>query len=108
MMAAWLWLALAIGLEVSGTICMKLSNGFERWLPTAGMALFYIGSFCALTLALKRIELGMAYAIWAGVGTALIALLGVLLFNETATVMKGCAILMIIGGVALLHLSGAR
>ncbi|MDX8407981.1 MAG: multidrug efflux SMR transporter [Mariprofundaceae bacterium] len=103
---AWLWLALAIGLEVSGTLCMKLSDGFSRWLPSVLMALFYIASFAAMVMSLKRIELGIAYAVWAGVGTALIAIAGILVFNEAATAMKLAAIALIVSGVVMLHLSG--
>ncbi len=102
---AWLWLALAIGLEVSGTVCMKLSDGFSRWLPTLLMALFYTGSFSAMIMSLKRIELGIAYAVWAGVGTALIAIVGIIVFRESATVTKMIAMLLIISGVVMLHLS---
>ncbi|MDX8405161.1 MAG: multidrug efflux SMR transporter [Mariprofundus sp.] len=103
---AWIWLGLAIVLEVGGTVCMKLSEGFERWLPAVVMLVLYIASFSALALALKRIELGTAYAIWAGIGTALIALIGIVIFKEAATAMKMVAITLIISGVVLLHLSG--
>jgi len=105
MLAAWGWLALAIALEVSGTLCLKLSEGFTRWLPTLLILVFYVASFSAMVMSLKRIELGVAYAVWAGIGTALIAILGVLLFKEAATAMKLVALLLIISGVAMLHLS---
>lgn len=104
-MQAWLWLGLAIALEVSGTMCMKLSEGFTRLLPTVLVAVFYIASFSAMVMSLKRIELGVAYAVWAGVGTALIAALGIVVFREAATVMKLISILLIISGVIMLHLS---
>jgi len=103
---AWMWLMLAIALEVCGTLCLKLSDGFARLLPTVAMGLFYVGSFWALGLALKRIDLGTAYAIWAGIGTALIALIGIVVFKEAATALKLAAITLIISGVVLLHLSG--
>ncbi len=102
---AWLWLALAIVLEVSGTVCMKLSDGFSRWVPSVLMAVFYMASFAAMVMSLKRIELGIAYAVWAGVGTALIAMVGVMVFKEAATAMKLAAIALIISGVVMLHLS---
>ena len=105
MMQAWLWLALAIILEVSGTMCMKLSESFSRLLPSILIFVFYGCSMAALTLALKKIDLGIAYAVWAGVGTALIALIGILVFRESATVMKLVAITLIITGVIMLHLS---
>jgi len=104
-MQAWLWLGLAIVLEVSGTVCMKLSDGFTRLLPSVLIAVFYAASFVAMVISLRRIELGVAYAVWAGVGTALIAALGIVVFRETATAMKLISILLIISGVIMLHLS---
>jgi len=61
-----------------------------------------------LTLALKKFEIGMAYAIWSGLGTALIAVIGIYLFDETATLMKFLSIALIIAGVVGLNLSGAK
>jgi small multidrug resistance pump len=104
---AWLFLFLAIVLEVTGTTCMKLSQGFTRLAPSALMILFYIGSFANLTLALKKIEVGIAYAIWSGVGTALIAAIGILWFKETLTAVKLISVSLIIAGVVGLHL-GSR
>jgi len=104
MAAAWAWLGLAILLEVSGTICMKLSDGFARLLPALAMVVLYLGSFAAMIVSLKRIELGVAYAVWAGAGTALIALVGIVAFGEAAGLMKFVAILLIIVGVVMLRL----
>ena len=104
--AAWAWLAAAIVLEVCGTMSMKLSEGFSRLLPTVMIAVFYIASFSAMVMSLKRIELGVAYAVWAGIGTALIAALGIIVFKEAATAMKLAAVVLIVSGVVMLHLSG--
>jgi small multidrug resistance pump len=101
------YLILAILLEVSGTLCMKASDGFTRPLATAGMVLFYTLCFAALTLAVKRIDISVAYAIWSGVGTALIAVAGALLFRELMTPLKILSLLLIIAGVIGLRLSGA-
>jgi small multidrug resistance pump len=67
------FLAAAIVLEVAGTTSMKLSEGFTRLAPSIAMAVCYVGSLTMLTLALRTIALGTAYAIWAGIGTALVA-----------------------------------
>ena len=72
-MNPWLILAIAILLELSGTICLKLSHGFSRLLPSIGVVCFYLGSFALMAQSLKSLEVGIVYAIWAGVGTALIA-----------------------------------
>jgi len=107
-MQHWFFLAGAIALEVAGTTSMKLSGGFSRLVPSVLMFVFYVGSFVALSFALKKIEVSIAYAIWAGVGTAVIAAIGILFFRETVTALKLFSILLIIAGVAGLNLSGAR
>lgn len=106
-MLYWLYLAGAIILEVAGTTSMKLSEGFTRTVPSILMFVFYILSLICLTYALKKIDVGAAYAIWAGAGTALIAVIGIYFFREPATLLKIGSIALIIVGVAGLHLSGA-
>jgi small multidrug resistance pump len=102
----WLYLILAILLEVSGTTCMKLSGGFTRLIPSILLFVFYILSFGMLTLALKRIDVSVAYAVWSGMGTALIATIGVLWFKEPLTAVKLISLGLIIIGVVGLNLSG--
>jgi len=102
----WLYLALAILLEVSGTTCMKLSEGFTKVVPSILLFVFYTLSFGMLTLVLKRLDVSIAYAVWSGVGTALIAAIGVLWFKEPATALKLISIGLIIIGVVGLNLSG--
>lgn len=104
-MKSWLILIAAIVLEVAGTTAMKLSDGFTRPLPSVLLMVFYIFSLAALTLALKRIDVSVAYAIWAGVGTVLVAIVGVMWFREPVSLLKVVSILMITAGVACLHLS---
>jgi small multidrug resistance pump len=101
----WIYLTLAIVFEVAGTTCMKLSAGFSRHLPAVLMALFYAACFYCFTLALKKIDVSVAYAVWSGLGTALIATIGVLWFREPFTLLKLCGLLAIIGGVITLNLS---
>ena len=102
----WLYLALAILLEVSGTTCMKLSQGFTKLVPSILLFVFYTLSMGMLTLALKKIDVSVAYAVWSGVGTALIATIGVLWFKEPATALKLISLGLIIIGVVGLNLSG--
>lgn len=104
-MSAWFYLAAAILLEVAGTTSMKLSQGFTRLIPSALIFVFYALSFIALTYALKRIDMSVSYAIWSGVGTTLIALIGVFYFNEPATLVKIASIALIIVGVVGLNVS---
>jgi small multidrug resistance pump len=104
----WLYLVLAIVLEVSGTTSMKLSQGFTRPLPSLLMFLFYALSLSALTLALKAIDVSVAYAVWSGLGTALIASVGVLWMKEPLNTLKVVSLMLIIIGVIGLHLSGTE
>jgi small multidrug resistance pump len=103
---SWLYLVLAIVLEVSGTTSMKVSQGFTRIVPSVLMFLFYGLSLSALTLALKKIDVSVAYAVWSGLGTALIAGVGVLWFREPLNAMKIMSLLLIILGVIGLNLGG--
>jgi small multidrug resistance pump len=104
----WLILLAAIVLEVAGTTCMKLADGFSRPLPAALMFAFYAASFVSLTMAVKRIDLGVAYAVWAGLGTALIATIGMLYFREAVTATRLASIGLIIVGVVGLNLGEVR
>ncbi len=105
---SWLYLVLAIVLEVSGTTAMKLSQGFTKMWPSVLMFLFYGLSLGALTLALKRIEVSVAYAVWSGLGTALIATVGVLWMKEPINTLKIMSLMLIILGVVGLHFSAAE
>ena len=105
-MMSWLYLVLAIVLEVSGTTAMKLSQGFTKLLPSVLMFVCYGLSLSALTLALKRIEVSVAYAVWSGLGTALIATVGVLWLKEPINSLKVVSLMLIIMGVIGLNLSG--
>ena len=100
------YLVIAIVLEVCGTTCMKLSQGFTRVVPSVLLFVFYGLSFSAMTFSLKTIDVSFAYAVWAGVGTALIVLVGILGFREPVTVAKVISLGFIIIGVVGLHLSG--
>ncbi|PWB83413.1 MAG: hypothetical protein C3F11_06790 [Methylocystaceae bacterium] len=100
----WVFLSLAIVSEVSGTTLMKLSNGYTKLAPSLGMLVCYGVSLSALTYALQQIDIGVAYAIWSGVGTILIALVGVALFNQTLSPPQLISILLIVAGVVGLNL----
>ena len=106
-MQSWLYLILAIIFEVTGTTFMKLSNGFMKLVPSVMMFVFYILSLVVLTYALKKFDVSVAYAIWAGVGTALITIVGFIFFKEPITLMRIGSVLFIIIGVVGLHLSSS-
>lgn len=105
---SWFLLVTAILFEVSGTTCMKLSYGFTRRLPTILMFVFYALGFVPLNLALKRINISVAYAIWSGIGTAIITTIGILWFKEPVNALKLISIALIIIGLVGLNLSGGH
>jgi len=101
----WFFLALAIVFEVAGTTCMKLSQGFTKLFPSVSVFVLYGLCFSFIILALKKIELSVTYAIWSGAGTALIAVIGIVWFQESATPLKIVSIVFIVLGVVGLQLS---
>jgi small multidrug resistance pump len=103
----WLYLVLAVLLEVGGAICMKQSEGFSRLLPSVLMFGFFAASIAALTMTARQLGIGVSYAVWGGLATTLITLIGTLFFNETLSLGKLVGIALIGIGVALINLTGA-
>lgn len=99
----WLILGSAILLEVTGTICLKLSEGFSRLGPSLAIAPLYLSSLALLNLALKTIPVSTAYAIWAAVGTGLVAIIGIAVFREPVGAIKVASLVLIVVGVIGLH-----
>ena len=99
----WYLLALAILSEVVGTLALKISNGFSILIPSIIVVVGYSTSFWFLALCLKNLNVGTAYAIWAGAGTAVISIAGVFLFKEPMTVTKAVSLVFVILGVFGLH-----
>lgn len=104
-MKAWFYLLLAISFEVCGTTSMKLSQGFTRLVPSIAMFACYLVSLGLLTLALRGIDLSIAYAVWAGLGTALVSIAGVVLFREGLSALKIVSLALVIAGVVGLKLA---
>ncbi|MGI8976718.1 MAG: DMT family transporter [Thermomicrobiales bacterium] len=100
----WLWLRLAIVAEIVATTSLRYSNGFSNFVPSLFTAVGYVIAFAMLSQALRTID----YAVWAGVGTAIIAIIGILVFGEPGNIAKTLGITMIIGGVVLVNLQGAH
>ena len=85
---------------------MKLSNGFSKLIPSIQIFVFYAASFSVFTLALKKIDVSIGYAIWAGLGTALITVIGIFWFKEPVNALKMISLIVVIAGVIGLNLSG--
>ena len=102
-----IFLLAAIGAEVIGTTALRLSEGFSRFAPSIVVVLGYGASFFFLAQGLKLgLHLGVAYAIWSGLGTAIIAIVGFLLFQEKLSPGVIAGIALVIVGVAFINLFG--
>lgn len=100
----WVMLALAGVLEVTWACAMKFSAGFTQLVPSIITAVGYIASALFLSLALKELPLGTAYAMWTGFGIVGTSLLGIVLFHERLTLPQRICILLIVGGIVGLKL----
>lgn len=106
-MNAWVALVLAILLEVAATLSLR-SAGTGSVPAIAVVVVGYLGSFVLLAIVLRSIEIGTTYAVWAGSGTALIALIGMVALGEAVSAVKLGSLALIIVGVVGLNLSGAH
>jgi quaternary ammonium compound-resistance protein SugE len=104
---AWLLVVVAGLLETGFAVCLKLSNGFTRLYPTMAFCAFALGSFGLLTLSLKRLDVGPAYAVWTGIGAAGTAIYGMVFMGDVVSVLKIVSISLVIVGVIGLQLTGS-
>jgi small multidrug resistance pump len=102
---SWLYLIIAIAFEIVGTSALKMSDGFTRLWPSVVVVGCYLAAFVLLAQSLRTIEVGIAYAIWSAVGTAAIAVVGILVFGESASLYKLGGIALIMAGVISLHMA---
>jgi small multidrug resistance pump len=107
-MPAGILLAIAIASEVAATVSLRYTEGFTKLLPSVVVVLGYALSFWMLALVLKELSVGTTYAIWAGAGTAAVAVIGMVALGEPTNAMKLASIALIIAGVVGINLSGAH
>ena len=100
---AWIYLGVAIVSEVIGTSFLEQSEGFSRLWPSVISLCGYAIVLFTLSLAVRGIQLGIVYAIWAGVGTALIVLIGWLVLGQKIDAAALAGVLMIVGGVVVIN-----
>ena len=104
-MQSWSVLGAAIVCEVVATMMMEASQSLTRWRWIPPMLFFYVLALLGLALALRTIEVGVAYAVWAGTGTLLIAILGVVFFQESVSALKVLSMFLVVAGVIGLNLA---
>lgn len=105
---AWVLLVLAIAAEVVGTLSLKASDGFSRLWPSAAVVVGYGLAFTLLAFALKTLDVGPAYALWAGLGTVGAAIGGWLVFSERLSLLTLSGIVIVVIGVVAITLGESR
>jgi quaternary ammonium compound-resistance protein SugE len=103
---AWVALVAAGLFETGFAVCLKLSGGLRELWPTAGFAACALISFGLLTVALRELEVGPAYAVWTGIGAAGAAAAGMIVLGDAVSTGKLVSIALILAGVIGLNLSG--
>ncbi len=105
LLIAWLILVASILFEVAGMLFLRYSNGFTNLLPSAAGVSCFISSIWLMAISLKHIEMGIAYAVWAAVSTAIVAILGIAFYQESISSFKLTGLTLIVIGVVLLNLT---
>ena len=100
--------SLLLAAEVAGTLALKYTDGFTRPAPSLVVVAGYALSFWMLALVLEELPIGLTYAIWAAVGTALIAAIGIVALGEPAGTLKLASLALMIAGVVGLNLAGSH
>jgi quaternary ammonium compound-resistance protein SugE len=101
----WVYLGIAGLLEIAWAIGLKYTEGWTRLVPSLITAVLMIASFYFLSLAVKTLPIGTAYAVWTGIGTVGAAILGMVLFDEPRDIVRILCIVLIIAGIAGLKMS---
>ncbi|MBW8482045.1 DMT family transporter [Actinomadura parmotrematis] len=105
---AWFLVIVAGLFEVAMATSLKLSEGFSKPLPTVAFAVFAVAGFGLLSLALKTLDVGVAYAVWVGIGAVGTAVLGMVALHDGVSPLKIGALLLILAGVVGLNLAGGH
>jgi small multidrug resistance pump len=101
---AWLYLTIAIVAEVIATSFLKASDGFTKLLPSLAVVVGYSAAFFFLSLTLKEIPVGVAYAVWSGIGVTLIAAIGWVFLGQKLDAAAIAGMGLIVAGVVVLNL----
>ncbi|MEQ9487366.1 MAG: multidrug efflux SMR transporter [Alphaproteobacteria bacterium] len=102
---AWLFVGLAIIAEIAAALGLRFSDGFTKPMPTAFALIAFGAAFYLISLSLLHLPVSTVYPIWAGGGTAGVALVGVLMLKERAGVWKGLGVILVVAGIVTLNLS---
>ena len=103
--APFLWLLLAVTLEIGGTYLLKLSDGMTRRSMGAGGIVLVMGAFAALAKAIEGMDLSVAYAVWGGAGLVITAIIGALVFGQRIRPAGWLGIMLVVAGVVALKMA---
>lgn len=106
-MSHWVYLSIAIVAEVVGTLFLKSSDGFSKVIPSVIVVVSYVLAFYLLSISLKSISVGIAYAVWAGAGVALIAVAGFIFFGQKLDMAAILGMVLIVSGVVVINVFSA-
>lgn len=104
---AWVLLGIAIFAEIVGTLSLKASDGLSKLWPSLGVLVGYATAFTLMAMSLKKLDVGITYAIWSGVGIVGAAIGGVIFFDQQLSKMTILGMAIIIAGVVIMNLGGA-
>ena len=107
-MSPWVLLGFAIVAEVVGTVALRFAEGFTRPVPSAVCVVAYLFSFYGLAVTVRDLPLGLVYAIWAGAGTALVAVIGIVALGEGVSALKLVSLVLVVVGIVGLNLAGTH
>ena len=107
-LSAWLLVAASVIAEVVGTVALKYSDGFSKVFPSGAAATCYALAIWLMAVAMRHLDMGVTYAVWAATGTAATALVGIALFGEQLGTVKALGLVCVVGGVVMLHVGGPR
>lgn len=104
---AWVLLSIAIFAEIVGTLSLKASDGLSKLWPSLGVLVGYATAFALMAMSLKKLDVGVTYAIWSGVGIVGAAIGGLIFFDQQLSKMTILGMAIIIAGVVVMNLGGA-
>ena len=107
-LSAWLLVAASVIAEVVGTVALKYSDGFSKLLPSGAAATCYALAIWLMAVAMRQLDMGITYAVWAASGMAATALVGIAFFGEQVGTVKALGLVCVVGGVVMLNLGGQR
>jgi small multidrug resistance pump len=105
---AWLLVAVSVIAEVVGTVALKYSDGFSKVFPSGAAATCYALAIWLMAVAMRHLDMGITYAVWAASGSAATALVGIAFFGEQLGTVKALGLVCVVGGVVMLNVGGPR